>query len=457
MNATPNHLKALILLALPLLIGQLARTLMSVIDIAIVGSISPADMATLAIGGSVWFPVFVFGSGTMQSIVPRIAAAHARQDDAQTVKFIHQGVWLALGLSLLIALAIISLRPFLYLLGMAAEVRAMTAQYLLALAAGAPGILLFFTFRNIAQATGDTRSGMQIGLAGLALNIPLSFILAQGWFGLPALGALGCGIAFAAVNWFCGLGLGLYLARQPKFRRLPILRVHVMPERAVLIMLLKIGAPIALAFFAEVLLLDAVGLMIAGLDTASVAAHGILINLCALIYTLPCALGSIVTVRVAQYVGTHDKPNAAAVAKTGVLLWLGLSCALSAVLLWFDQSVLALYTPNAGIVGKAIGVLAFAMAMQLCDGLQTVLAAVLRGYEDNRAIFLITVASYWAIGLPLAFVLGRLGPVASLAGLGGYWAGVVLALACSTLGLGLRLLVVMGRIRAPEAGTRRAD
>ena len=457
MNPAPNHLKGLILLALPLLIGQLARTAMSVIDIAIVGSISAADMAALAIGGSVWFPVFVFGSGTMQSIVPRIAAAHARQDDGQTVKFIHQGVWLALGLSLLIALAIISLRPFLHLLGMADDVRAITAQYLLALAAGAPGILLFFTFRNIAQAMGDTRSGMQIGLAGLALNIPLSYILAHGLLGLPVLGAVGCGIAFSAVNWFCGLGLGFYLARKPQFRRLPILRVHLMPEPAVLIMLLKIGAPIALAFFAEVLLLDAVGLMIAGLNTASVAAHGILINLCSLIYTLPCALGSIVTVRVAQYVGTHDKPNAVAVAKTGVLLWVALSCLLSAALLSFDKSVLAWYTPDTGILSQAMGVLAFAMAMQLCDGLQTIAGAVLRGYEDNRAIFSITVACYWAIGLPLAFVLGRLGWVAPLAGLSGYWAGVVLALACSALGLGWRFLAVTGRKRLWGPDAKAAD
>lgn len=447
-DSTLYHLKTLLVLALPLLVGQLARTAMGVIDIAIAGSIGTSHMAALAIGGSVWFPVFVFGSGTMQCVVPRIASAHARQDHAETVKFIHQGVWLALSLSIMIAAAVAALRPLLPLLGMADDVRAITAKYLLALALGAPGILLFFTFRNVAQSLGDTRTGMKIGLAGLALNIPLSYTLAHGLFGLPVLGAVGCGIAFCIVNWCCGLGFGVWLAFHPRYRKLRIFRGQLAPDRHVLLKLAKIGAPIALAFFCEVLLLDAVGLLVAGLDTASVAAHGIVLNITGLIYTLPCALSSIVTVRVAHYVGKGENRAAASVAKTGVALWIVLSCVVAGALMLFGKPLIGLYTADPRVVAAALGVLAFAMAMQLADGIQTVMGAALRGYEDNHAIFTITVASYWAVGLPVAFALGRLGWYQPLHGLSGYWTGVAAGLACCALALMFRLGVVARKAHA---------
>ena len=43
---------------------------------------------------------------------------------------------------------------------------------------------------------------MVIGLMGLALNVPCNYVLIYGKFGLPQMGAVGCGVASSVSYWF---------------------------------------------------------------------------------------------------------------------------------------------------------------------------------------------------------------------------------------------------------------
>ncbi|WP_242689467.1 MATE family efflux transporter [Photorhabdus cinerea] len=74
------ELKQLFSLSLPI-IGQMARTAMSVVDIVMSGHYATADLAAVALGGSIWFPIFVLGYGVIIMLAADVAKQKAQHDD----------------------------------------------------------------------------------------------------------------------------------------------------------------------------------------------------------------------------------------------------------------------------------------------------------------------------------------------------------------------------------------
>src|SRR5690606_22788597 len=67
--------RALLTLAWPMLIGQVAQVAMGVVDTIMAGALSPLDLAAVAVGFSLWLPVFVFCIGVLSALTATIARA----------------------------------------------------------------------------------------------------------------------------------------------------------------------------------------------------------------------------------------------------------------------------------------------------------------------------------------------------------------------------------------------
>jgi MATE family multidrug resistance protein len=89
----------------------------------------------------------------------------------------------------------------------------------------------------------------------------------------------------------------------------------------------------------------------------------------------------------------------------------------------------------------AASLLALAVFYQVSDSLQANLAGALRGYKDTRIVMVITVLSYWCVGLGGGHWLGTQGIGSLVAPLGvhGYWLGLIAGLSTAALLLGWRL------------------
>src|SRR5437867_3017982 len=68
-------LRDLISLAVPVVIVQVGMMLMGVVDTIMVGHISAADLAGVALGNLYFFSVSVFGLGTLLAVDPIVAQA----------------------------------------------------------------------------------------------------------------------------------------------------------------------------------------------------------------------------------------------------------------------------------------------------------------------------------------------------------------------------------------------
>ncbi|MGB1271651.1 MAG: MATE family efflux transporter, partial [Endozoicomonas sp.] len=67
-----RELRELLFLAGPILGAQLATTGMSFVDTSMAGQYSPMDLAAIALGSSVWIPVYLLVRGTLMAITPTV-------------------------------------------------------------------------------------------------------------------------------------------------------------------------------------------------------------------------------------------------------------------------------------------------------------------------------------------------------------------------------------------------
>jgi MATE family multidrug resistance protein len=83
------------------------------------------------------------------------------------------------------------------------------------------------------------------------------------------------------------------------------------------------------------------------------------------------------------------------------------------------------------VIALGIGMLAAAALFQLVDAAQVMAVGILRGVQETRVPMVIATISYWAIGMPVAYLLGF--PL-GLKGVG-VWLGLATGLACAALAL----------------------
>ena len=104
---------------------------------------------------------------------------------------------------------------------------------------------------------------------------------------------------------------------------------------------------------------------------------------------------------------------------------------------------MALYSSDIAVVSLATHLLIFAAMYQLSDAIQIGAAGALRGYKDTLATLVLTVISFWLVGLPLGYYLG-LSQEAPL-GAEGFWIGLVAGLSVNAVLLLTRLRFVSGK------------
>ena len=461
--------RPLIGLALPICGAQLAQAGMSVADVMMTGRLSATDLAAVSVGSSLWLPLMLFMTGTLMGLTPIVAQLLGGRHIAGIRPNVHQALWVALILGIAAGLLLwFAVMPVFTLMGVPEEVARRSAAYLSAVAFGMPGAALFQALRAFSDGMNHTRPSLWISLLGLAVNIPSNFVLIYGGAGLtgllgdwlpawvqalPALGAFGCGIATALSLWVMSLAMALYTRRSRAYGDVELWHSPTPPRWRMIGELLYVGLPIGVAIFVEVTLFTLIALFIASLGEVTVAAHQIALNYTSILFMLPLSLSMALTVRVGNTLGQERLALARLVAWNGVVISL-LIAGLNSILLWFTaEPVIALYTHDPDVQRLTLSLVILAMIFQVSDSLQVNLAGALRGYKDTRVVMLITLVSYWLVGLGGGHWLGTRGLFGMVEPMGvhGYWIGLIGGLTAAAALLGERLRRVGKAVAEGEA------
>src|SRR6185312_1625809 len=305
LTAVPAPWRTILQQAWPILVSAWAGIIFAVLDTAMVGHASAADLQAMALGASIYITVFIGLMGVVHALIPIIAQLFGAQRLSDAGHAWGQGVWLALGLSALGSATLLFPDIWLSLSGQVEpEVRRRIAGYLLALAGALPAALLFRTIYAMATAISQTREVMAINLGSIVFKLVFNLWFIFGGWGIPAMGAIGAGLATLLVDWLM-LAAGLWMiGRRPAFRALSLRLVR--PRLADQKELLRLGLPMGGSYLIEICAFSFMALLVARDGVYASGAQQILGNLIALCYMLPMSLSLSTASLVAQAVGGND-------------------------------------------------------------------------------------------------------------------------------------------------------
>jgi multidrug resistance protein, MATE family len=447
-----HELRGLLLLAGPLVVNQLGQVGMHTADTIMVGPLGAAPLAAVGLGSALHHFALLLATGTVMGMAPLVSQAFGAGEIGRCRETLVQGAWLALILSVPVALYCLAGRELSLILGQDAEVAQLTGGYLRAVAASILPALLFVAARQYLEGMGHATAPMVVTFIGLALNVAANRVLIHGIEGWVApMGVVGAGWATTLVRWSMLIAIAAFLVGH---RSLPSLRVSLRPAYAGIRRIFSVGGPIGAQFGLEVGLFSFAAVMMGWLGPLELAAHQVTINIAATTFMVALGASMAGSIRVGQHIGGM-RPRAvrrAVISTYIVSVGFMLCCALLFILA--PRLLLGLYTPHEDIVTLGVQLLLIAAAFQVFDGAQVAGISVLRGAGDTRMPMVIAGLGYWCVGLPAGWILAfraGLGPV-------GIWAGLSIGLAAVALLLLLRARRVfwrqdVQRIASHAAGT----
>ena len=434
-----TEVRALLGLAFPIIISQVATTAMGFVDAVMAGRVGPRDLAAVALGNSIWIPVFLLMLGILLATTPKVAQRFGANSHQEIGPIVRQALWLALITGLCAAFILLAAEPLLHLMNVAPDLIEPCMGYLHGIASGMPAAGLYCVLRNFSDGLGRTRPSMVLGLCALALNIPINYVFIYGHLGVPAMGGVGCGWVTAIVMWFMALGMVAWTWRGAIYQSSRVYSHFEWPQWAIIKRLLSVGLPIGIAVFAESSIFAVIALLIGSLGATVVAGHQIALNFSSLVFMIPYSLGMAITVRVGQALGRQQPREARFVAGVGMGTALVWACMSASLILLLRQQIATVYTADPMVIEVATMLLMFAALYQFSDVIQVTAAGALRGYQDTRVTMILTLFAYWGIGLPVGYALGLTDWLGPANGPSGLWQGLIVGLTCAALMLSVRL------------------
>ncbi|MEM0911458.1 MAG: MATE family efflux transporter [Pseudomonadota bacterium] len=433
-NATlKTEVKKLLTLAWPLLIAQVTQTLMGVSDSIMAGRYSAVDMAAVAIGFGVTFPILVFIQGLCLALSPQVARLDGAGQHAEIPNWVFQCVYLSGSVGLFFVGAKWLLPLVFEHLSMQQEMQAIASEYVRYILIAAPGFALYQCLRNYCEGMSRTRPTMIIMLTGLLVNIPANYILIYGAFGMPEMGGAGCGLATMMVIFTMSFATFLYTLFSKTFKHVGLYQSFQKPCFKTMLDLVRHGLPVAFTLLAEVTLFASVAVLLASFGPNVVAAHQIALNFSSLIFQIPLSIGLAVAIRIGFCIGKGQIQRAPVTYKAGLLAAMSTVAFTASITVIGASTIASLYTTENAVLEMATVLLFFAAVFQFSDAIQVVGASALRGYKDNKAMLLISMFSYWGVGFPTALILGLTDWIVSGLAARGFWIGFIIGLTCAAI------------------------
>lgn len=433
----------------PIILAQIAQTAMGFVDTVMAGRVSPVDLAAVAVGSSIFFPLFLFMVGLLSAVMPLVAQAHGRDDQQGICTSIQQGMIIGMATGILMMGLLLSISPVLVWMDVDPAVVPLTERYLFAVSLGFPAIGVFLALRNGGDGFSQPRLSMFAGFLGLAANIIANYLFIYGKLGLPAMGGVGCGWA-TSLSMTVMLGaMALMLNRHPATAAIGLFRFrrHLSVGMPTLLLL---GLPIGLALFVECSIFSVIALLISRLGAETVAAHQIALNFSGLLFMIPYSLGTALTVRVGFTIGRNQFRRLRRVVYSGLTVAACCAVLTCILIILCADLIAAMYTPAPQVQAVAATLMIYAAVFQLPDAVQINCAGALRGFKDTRVPMVLMIVAYWGIGLPIGYLLGLGGVGGREQGPEGFWIGLICGLTASALLLGRRLILLLRRTSLPR-------
>lgn len=404
-NYMPRY-RSLLLLGVPIILGQLGVIVMGFADTLMIGRHGTDELAASAFVNTIFNLVLIFSAGFASGITPVIGALFGRGDNRGVGAVLRDSLAANVIVAFLSMLVMLAIYPFLSYMGQPVELLPYARPYYLIQVASLPFILLFYGYKQFADGITDTRTGMWILLGSNVLNIIFNYILIYGKCGMPELGLTGAGIStlISRIS-MCAVFAFIFhrTSRYKSFREgFSASRV----SREGMGRLYSLGLPLGIQTALESSAWSLSAIMIGWLGAIPLAAYQITVTLGNIGYMAYLGMGSAVAVEVSRYTGASQFGEVRAMVTAGAHLLFAQACLTGVLLFLLRNFIPSWFTDDVEVVAVVQTLVIPLIIYQFADAIQINYANALRGLADVRALMFISLAAFYLLALPVAYLCG---------------------------------------------------
>ena len=426
--------RSTLVLALPLMAGQVSQMLMGLVDTYMIGKIGTVELAASTLAHSILHLPLMLGIGIAIAVSVKVSQARGAEDPQQAKAALRDGFLLSLLLGVAtFILSWLSL-PLISFLGQDPEVvDRLPGFYLLVSASMTPAIITM-AVRNHSDGMAKPWPVFWIVLAGVFLNVFLNWLFINGNWGAPRMELEGAGLATLLARLATMVGVMLWCRYSPDLKAWAPHRWFLKTDRKELLSFWKIAWPASLQVSAEISAFVMAALLVGSFGAAALAAHQVAIMCVATTFMVPLGLSMALTVQIGEAKGAQKFERMRPIVLSGWLMGLVVSLFFVGIFLIFDEDLASSFVSEVEPMKIVVGLLWIAAIFQVSDHSQILSSGVLRGMDDVKMPALIMFASHWLIGMPFGIYLAFFCGV----GTAGVWWGLSVGLIMAATLLGSR-------------------
>lgn len=408
--AIRTETKKFLQLAIPLASAQVAQSLTGFFDTIMMGRLGAETLAAGGLASLTFFALLNTIAGMVMGISPLVAEADGAGDRHKIQLLVRQGFWLVLFLTIPTTIAIAHFDSIMLRLGQAPTIVTGANTYLDIMLWGFFPALGFAMLRGFVSVS-HARPVMAIVIVGTLFNITGNYVLGFGKLGFPRLELAGLALSSTVTLWVMFFALLVYILKHPQLKTYRIVeQLHCLKPK-ILLQLVKIGFPIGVFLALEIGLFVVVTYLMGALGTKVLAAHQIVFQTILVIFMIPLGMSYAATVRVGQWLGKKNLEGIKRSAYLSIGMGLVFAILVSIAMLRFPHAIVSLYIDiddpaNAEILALALPMLRLATISQIPDVIQKITYGALQGIQDTRVPVLLSIPSFWGVGLTTGYILG---------------------------------------------------
>ena len=390
--------------AIPMLLGNLAQQLYNTVDSIVVGKYV-GDNALAAVGTSM--PILNLLLAVFVGVATGAGIVISQHFGAGERKALSRAIGNCISLAAIASVAtmvigVLVTRPLLTLLDTPPSVFEWCADYLIIFFLGAAGFTFYNILSGILRGMGDSFSALGFLLIATILNIFLDVWFVAGFgLGVPGV-ALATIIAQAISAVLCFLKL---LHMRDVF---DMTREHLKMRKEAAWRIVKLGVPSGITQGIMAVAMLVVQSLTNSMGEVVMACSVIIMRVDGFAMMPNMTFGQAMSVYTGQNVGAGRLDRVEKGIKQGGAMAVGISTAITVVLLVFGQYLFDLFTDTPELLDLAMRMMRILAAGYICVAVTQVLGGVMRGSGDTLTPMWITMLTTIVLRIPVAYGLAWL-------------------------------------------------
>lgn len=396
--------RAILLLAIPMVLEMVLESLFAVVDVFWVGRLGANAVATVGLTESMLSLVFSVAMGLSLSTTAMVARRIGEKDPEGAAVAGVQAIVLGFVVSILVGIPSFFLAPnLLRLMGASPEIVATGTGYARICLGGSFAVLLLFLNNAIFRGAGDAAIAMRLLWVSNIINLILDPCLIFGWGPFPKLGVTG-----AALATLTGRSIGVLYQFYRLMRgteRLRILKRQIRLQLDVMLRLMRVSLTGILQF--AIAHTSWIGLVriVSIFGATALAGYTIAIRIVIFVILPSWGLSNAAATLVGQNLGAgHPERAERAVWRTGLynVAFLGL---LGLIFIFFSTRIVELFTSDPEVIPLGAAALRIISYGNLGYAYFMVMMQAFNGAGDTITPTIVNFFGFWLFEIPLAYWL----------------------------------------------------